>query len=124
MKNININDKNSLLTLLFMSTDSVVDGVCDTNNWLKDGIIQCKVSFNGVEVPAEEFEKVLDEWVKSIESHFNEKYDAQNFDNRVEERANQIIKQHADGILESMANLQHVLSESEDLITPYWKRES
>jgi spore coat polysaccharide biosynthesis protein SpsF (cytidylyltransferase family) len=120
---IDINNPSQLLSHLLLEDVDLVMVVSETSKWKEDGIIEATCQFNGVDVTADVLEKVLQNFVKQIEDHCREKYDANNIDKLVEERANEIIKNHADRVLEKLTAIEYVLSDPHNIITPHWGRE-
>ncbi|AHX01086.1 hypothetical protein M316_0021 [Nitrincola phage 1M3-16] len=121
---IDIDNPSQLLSHIMLSDREISEKVAETSNWKENGAIDAKASFNGVEVDGSVLEKVLQEFVKQIEDYFVEKYDADEFDRRVEEKAEAIIKEHADNAAEKLSQLSRVLEEHERLLKPYWQRDS
>lgn len=115
---INIDDNSQLLSHVLLADKNVCEVVADTENWINNGNIICTVQFNGVECPAEVLENVLQNFIKYIEKQVD--YDK--FEQKVEERAKEIIQEHADNVIDKMQDLLVKLQESDDLIKPHWER--
>ena len=82
------------------------------------------MTVNGVEIPAQMMEDWLQFQFESLCKKAKEQYDPENFDKRVEERAKELLKEHADNALEKLEQLQNILYNSEDLLTPHWERKN
>ena len=119
---VDIDNPKQMLSHLLLDNVDVVTAVAETINWNKSGEINCTVQFNDVELPASILEDVLHKLFKQVEDHYSEKYQADAFDQRVEEKAKEIVKEHADNVVEKLYNLAQVLEESGDLIKPHWER--
>lgn len=119
---INIENPKQLLSHFLLADIGVAEKVRKTEPFQDQRTITATVQMNGVEVPAEVFEKVLNNLLDQVKVHYREQYDADAFDRRVEDRAKQILKEHADNALDKIHNLSMVLEDSENLLTPYWER--
>jgi hypothetical protein len=119
---IDIENPNRLLSLFLLENVDIVNSVAETKELKDNGRIIATVKMNGVEVPAEVMENVLQNLINQVEEHYREQYNADAFDKRVEDRAEQILKEHADNVLEKLYSLSTKLEESDSLIKPYWKR--
>lgn len=64
---IDINKQEQLLSHVLLQNTEVATAVAETPEWTEDGVIKATVQFNGVEVPAETLEEVLQHFVKCIE---------------------------------------------------------
>lgn len=121
---INIENPSQLLSHLLLEDIVVADKVRDTEAFQKDRKVTATVQMNGVEVPAEVMESVLQKLFEQVQCHYRNQYDADAFDRRVEEKAKQILQEHADNALEKLHNLTMVLEDPEHLIVPHWERKS
>ena len=119
---VNIDDIQQAISHLFLNDAKVCELVVDTKEWTEDGIIDCQVSFNGVKVDGSVLENTLQHFVDTIEKHFKEKYDSDRLDVVIEERAKELLKEHADNALEKLYDLTRKLEESDDLLVPHWDR--
>ena len=115
-------DRNLLLTYLILQDDETAMRIAQTERWAEEEVIDVTVQFNGVEMPAEYLEEALKKWVKHIEAETAEFVDKDKFEERVEERAKQLLKDHANDALEKIRALEDKLTEVEDVLTPHWER--
>lgn len=120
--NINIDDCSQILSHVLLEDHDLVDKITQSPEWKATTAIKAELMFNGVMVSAESFEKTLQGLFDQVETYLREKYDAANLDKLVEERAQQLLKEHADNALDKLYNLTRILEESEDLIVPHWER--
>lgn len=119
---ININDPKQMLSHVLLGDDEVVNAVTCTEEWTKDKKLTVEVSINGVKVDAESFENTLKNLFEQVENHYSEVYNADNIDNLVEKKAEELIKNHADSALDKLGRLMEVIEDPENIIKPYWER--
>lgn len=62
------------------------------------------------------------EMTDKYEKVLKEKYDVANIDKLVNERALEIIKEHADNLIEKLDNIRNVLDDPTNILTPFWDR--
>ena len=96
--------------------------LADTPLWKDQGIFEATLFINGLSVPAELIETTLQNLYSRCEEFYKEKYDVNNFDERVEARAVELLKTHADNVLDKINRLTEILGEPDVLLTPYWER--
>lgn len=106
-----------------LSEYDVAEKVAITPNWKDSELLEATLQINGVDVPAEVMESFMkDIWNKACKQ-YSEKYNAVNIDNLVEERAQQLLKDHADDALTKIGELTDTLNGYDNLLTPHWERE-
>jgi len=117
-----IEQNKTMMAHLMLSSESVSTEVARTTDWIDNEELVATLQINGVEVPAtvmEEFMKGL--WVRAKDDA-KYKYDGEKFEQRVEDRANQLLKDHADNALEQLQDLTEKLESIGDVLTPSWER--
>lgn len=119
---INVDDPSQLLSHVLLGSREVCTAVRDSKEYKADKTIAATVLMNGVEVPAEILEAALKKLMDQVESHCREHYQADAFDAKVEEKANQLLQEHADNAIEKMQNLMMTLEDAESFLTPHWER--
>ena len=119
---INIGNPNQLLSHVLLGDTEITTLVANTDKWNNEGVIEARVSFNGVDADGQLLEDALQKLFKQVEDHYSEQYDADQFDQRVEEKAKALLKEHADNALEKIMKLSDQLENIEDTITPHWER--
>ena len=99
--------------------------IAETAEWTEKKEINAKIFFNGVEVSGEDFESVMEYFVSYYKDHYAEKYAEKYADveQAVEDRAQKLIKEHADNALDVLVELQDKLYNAENLLKPHWERE-
>lgn len=117
------NHKVALSHLVLQNTELAMQ-LADTPLWLNQGVLEATLQINGVDVSAELIEQTMQELYSRCEEFFKEKYESTKFDQRVEERAQELLKEHADNALERMYKLINVLESPDVLLTPSWERNS
>jgi ethanolamine utilization protein EutA (predicted chaperonin) len=119
---IGVSDPKVLLSRIVLQNRDIALKIAKTDMWVKDGVIEVRAVFNGIEASGEILEKALNNFVEQIDSHYKEHYDANKFDERVEQKAREILKEHADNALEKIDRLFEVLQDSDNIIKPHWER--
>jgi len=115
---IDIDNPAQLLSHVLLQDGDVTKAVAETDQFKDRGEITCTVQFNGVEVPAEKLEEVLAHFVKEVEKLV----DLDSFNDKVEERAKQILSEHADNALEKIQWLTDMVDSPDMYIKPEWER--
>ena len=118
----NLSNDQVIFNHLMLQDTDIVKQIAATEQWTEDGIFEAEVKINGIVLPAEVFEDWMQEQYKNMEESFKERYDAFNFDSRVEERAKELLKEQAGSCLEVMYNLQQKLEEADSMLTLRWER--
>lgn len=117
---IDFYDPRQMLSHFLLGEKEVAQAVSETNEFQKDRKITATVFMNGVEVPAETFERVLHDFWAQVERNFEEKYkDAQK---AAHDAAIKILEEQASGVLEKMQELNDTLEDANCLIKPFWEK--
>lgn len=114
---IDIDNPAQLLSHLLLQNKDVVTKVTQTEKFLSEGRVEATVFFNGVELPAETLEEILKHFVKCVERSV----DLDGFNDKVQAKAEEILKTHTDNILEKLEVLDRVSSSPEDFIKEGWE---
>jgi hypothetical protein len=115
------NHQVALSHVVLKNTDLCLQ-LADTPLWKENGILEATLIINGVNVPAELIENTMHDLYAQCEDYYKEKYDAKSFDERVEERAIELLKEHADNALERISRLTEILDNPDVLLTSAWER--
>lgn len=119
---VTINDPEQLLShVLYCNTD-LATTIADTEQWKKEGLIEATLCFNGKEVSAQVLEDALSRFVEIIEDDVKNKYDTDNIEKHIEDRARQLLREHADDALTHLGSLMHKLEDCDELLKPHWER--
>lgn len=118
----NLENDQVIFSHLVLQDCKAAEELAETEQWRENGILEAEVKVNGVLIPAEIFEQWMHDHYNAMEEKFKERYDASNFDDRVEERAKELLKEQADGCLDVMYNLQQKLEEADSMLTLRWER--
>lgn len=118
----NLQDDQVIFSHLVLQDCACAEAVAETKKWTDERTLEAEVKVNGVVIPAEVFEKWMHDQYEMMEESFKERYDTANFDNRVEERAKELLKEHADGCLDVMYSLQQKLEEADSMLKMSWER--
>ena len=120
--NFNLEDSKVFMSHILLSDKQVAYAVSDTSLWINDKKLTAKLEVNGVEVPA----GVLEEFIKglwgNLKTQFEREYKTKTIDQKVEEKALELLKERGDDVMDKLTNLINVLSDPENLITPHWER--
>lgn len=114
---IDVNNTSQLLSHVLLQNKEVVDKVCKNKQFRIDGKVEATVYFNGVKVPAETLEEVLKHFIKCAE----ESVDMKTFNDRVQAKAEEILKTHTDNIMEKLQVLGEINNRPEDFIKNGWE---
>lgn len=118
----NLRDDQVIFSHLVLQDCACAEAVAETEAWVEEGTLEAEVKINGVVIPAEVFEKWMHDQWEMMEESFKERYDTANFDNRVEERAKELLKEQADKCLDVMYDLQQKLEQADAMLTLRWER--
>jgi len=119
---IDVGNPNQILNHFLLNDSNVVDSVAESEDWKERGKLTATVFINGIEIPAESFEKTLQDLFCRVEESMRKKYNTEEFDARVEDRAKVLLKEYADNALDKITNLCQTLENVEDVLIPYWER--
>ena len=119
---ISIKDPSQIMSHVLLGDDDLVENVAASEAWKEAKEIKGVLTFNGVEVSSLVVESAIKKLLDQVEKFIRKKYDADNIDNLVEERAKKLLKEHAGNALESIYSLTEKLEHADELITPHWDR--
>lgn len=100
---IQLDNPAQMLSHFLLENAEVAKAVSKTEDWTERDTITATIFMNGVEVPAETFEAVLQNFWGQIERRFEEKYASD------EARAEELLKAKASALLEKMADVSYEL---------------
>lgn len=120
----NLENHQVALRHVVLQDEDLAMEIADTALWKEQGIFEAKLIINGVEIPAEVIEDTLQKLYSHCERFYEEKYDVSNFDDRVEERAKELLQEHADNALDRINRLAELLNDPSMLLVPHWERKS
>ena len=119
----NLEGCGKFMSHLLLESNDLAGQVSKTSLWVEDGVLEATLQINGVEVPAEHLESFMKGLWEHAENQLRKKYKTEDFDRRVEEKAKQLLKDHADNALEELYDLTNKLENIGDVLTPHWERE-
>ncbi len=122
-----LEDCSVFMSHLLLEDATLSEEVSKTPLWKDTKTLEATLQINGVEVPASHLEAFMKSlWKRheeSVESGHKElKRKQEDFDNQVELRAKEILREHADDAVNKLVDLQNSLHNIEDTIKPYWER--
>jgi len=108
--NIDLDNANQILSHCLLHDTNVAVVVAETPEWKDDGKITAKVSFNGIELPGEVMEKVLQDLIAQVREHYKERYDVKNINALVLEKAKLLIEEKRDDLLSKLSDIENKLN--------------
>ena len=90
---IEMNNPQQLLSHFMLQNSQVVESIAKTTSWVEAEKLIATVSVNGIEIPAETFEEVLQLLFQQVENYYAKEYNAGNFNARVETRARELLQE-------------------------------
>lgn len=102
----NLENPNVIFSHLVLQDHKAASAVAETEQWVEDEVLEAEVKINGVIIPAEIFEKWMQDQYTIMEEEFKVRYDSEKFDARVEEKARELLNEHAEGVMDAMRVLQ------------------
>lgn len=119
-----LTDYKTALYQVVVENDKLCTQLADTPLWKNEGVFEATLIINGVTVPAEHIENTLQNLYTQCEEYYKRKYDVSSFDERVEERAKELLREHASDALVKIGTLTEILEDSTKLLQPCWERNS
>jgi hypothetical protein len=117
---IKLNDPSQIMSHFVLRSTAVVEALIETEEFKRDGSLIAKVIVNGVEIPADVYEDVLNNLFTQYYDAVRNKYEAPKIDQMVEDKAKELLKQSADNVIETLDDLRDRLQNIDDMIKPYW----
>lgn len=119
-----IDDSGVILNHIALEGDTTsIDAIISSDLWKNESVLEAEVTVNGVKVPAENFEKCLQHLYSNLGDQLRDRYDADKFDERVQQALEKHLEEKGEGISEAMDTLRNALEDAEDIVTPYWNKE-
>jgi len=111
---------NATQHILLGSGDEYCELVKDTIQWQKHGKLQATLQINGIPVPAKGFEDYLIQcWEQA-----KEKAGANEMDRRVKEKAEAILKERAQSVLDVLVDVEDKLNNINDTVKWSWEEDA
>lgn len=101
---LDISNPRQLLSHVLLGNTEVVEKVVKTSEWKNDDLLTATVFVNGVEIPAETFEYVLNSLIGQVENRVREKYGADDLDRVVDKLANERLKVKLEDMMDRIDN--------------------
>ena len=111
----NLGNPSVIFSHLVLQDHKAASAVAETKQWTEDGTLEAEVKINGVVIPAETFEKWMQDQYAAMGIEFKERYNPEQFDARVEEKARELLNEHAEGVIDAMRVLQDNLEYNQRL---------
>ena len=117
-----LSTSNTLGQLLLAS--SICDKVMGTPRFQQEKSVDVVVSFNGVEINAEEFTKILDEHLTNVDEYFQDKYSdiEQEVQKRVKEHVEELLETQVNNMLQGFQDLQDKVSSVNAIVKYSWEK--
>lgn len=106
-----IEDKNLVINHLMLNQKKeIVMAIADSPNFKENKDFELKILINGVEIEfAETFEKMMNDEYNNMVEKLKTEYDVDNFDRRVVEKAELLIKNKFEDLREKMYEFENCL---------------
>jgi len=111
-------DSKDILSHLVLDNDNIVDAVGGTKAWRSDGVLEAKLTVNGVDIPAEELDKLLNKMWKLAQVETG----AEAFEEAVREEAKERLKAEFGKELDALNRLSRKLEDIDDLLVYSWDK--
>lgn len=119
---VDIHNPQQALSHVVLANTELAKALSETELWKQEAKLEAKLTVNGLEIPVQLLEDVMQDLYKRATAEIEDKYGKPDIDAMVEEKAEQLLKEHADNALEKINNLVELLEAPIDLLKPYWER--
>lgn len=119
---LEFDNPNQIISHMILENMEVVNAIIDTEQFKNKEGVTITVFANGVEIPAIIIENTMHQIMKRYEAHVREKYDAPNIDRMVYDKAQQLLTESANTVIDQIDNLRFKLENITDMIKPYWEK--
>lgn len=117
-----VSDPRVLMSHILLHNEDLAMAVAASPGWVKEELVEPKITFNGIEVPSAVFEGALHELFKQVEQMIERKY--ADVASEVQRQLEHRMKTEAAEILDRMDQLRDVLEDAGSIIKPYWERKA
>ena len=114
-----IHSTEKIINHWMLQKTETVDAIIKTPQWLKDHKLVARVTVNDIELSFEDLDAFLMDSFARIDKERAEKYS--DLDREAQRRAEKILQERADGVLELMDRLTETLRDAGTVIKPYWE---
>ena len=117
-----LENKRKFMSHLLLEDLKLCDKVANTSLWEEGEVLEAKLQINGVDVPAEHLESFMKGLWDNANEQLRDKYDVDGFEQRVDNKAKQLLKDHAESALDQLHELTDKLNNIGDVLKPHWER--
>ncbi|CAM0035576.1 hypothetical protein VPH184E373B_0010 [Vibrio phage 184E37-3b] len=110
-----------ILSHLILEDSVTAQAIAETPEWKDgDGILGMDIKVNGITVDTEVFRKVLMHMWIQANDRAKDAVDEDKFQERVQAAAKKLVQDSADGLMETMNELQNKLNDVDQLVKWSW----
>lgn len=103
--------------VLLESPTNIAKEISNTPLWLEGEVVEAKLTMNGIDVPVEVLEKVL----QNMWEQCQEEVGVSEFKRKVREEAERIVQDKANSVVEAFSEIQSKLENASDLVKWEWE---
>jgi len=112
-------DRKTIMEHVVLSAPhDIASTIAETPLWKEKETIEAKLTMNGIDVPVEVLEKVL----QNMWEQCQEKTGVAEFNRKVKAEAERIVKEKADDVMEAFQEIQSKLESANDLVKWEWEK--
>ncbi len=112
-------DRKTIMEHVVLSAPhDIAETIAETPLWKDEEAIEAKLTMNGIDVPVEVLEKVL----QNMWEQCQEKTGVSEFNRKVKAEAERIVKEKADDVMEAFQEIQSKLESANDLVKWEWEK--
>ena len=113
---------NDILSHLILEDRDTAGVIADTPEWDGGkGVLEMDIKVNGVPVDTEAFRKVMENLWTQANDRAKDAVDEDKFQERVQVAAKKMVQDSADGLMETMYELQNKLNDVDQLVKWSWE---
>ncbi|AUR94260.1 hypothetical protein NVP1193O_129 [Vibrio phage 1.193.O._10N.286.52.C6] len=111
-----------ILSHLILEDRDTAEAISDTPEWDGGkGVLEMDIKVNGVTVDTEVFRKVMEHLWTQANDRAKDAVDEDKFQERVQDAAKKLVQNSADGLMETMGELQNKLNDVDQLVKWTWE---
>ncbi|CAM0038074.1 hypothetical protein VPHK460_0011 [Vibrio phage K460] len=113
---------NDILSHLVLEDRDTAEIIADTPEWDGgEGVLEMDIKVNGVTVDTEVFRKVMEHLWTQANDRAKDAVDEDKFQERVKTAAKKMVQESADGLMETMYELQNKLNDVDQIVKWSWE---
>lgn len=108
---------------LVLQDKDYAEAIAASKEWTEDGILEARLTINGIEVPAMALNQLLMEMWDQANDKARKLLDVEEVEKMIEARAKEILEEHTDNAIQKLTDIINTIEDPSNLITPTWERE-